>query len=216
MTQRNFARIEYARAWNIDVSKTYSLGTGSILKSGEKVRVDIEIRNTGTTPLTGIEYIDTVPPIFSDTDTRAYTVVSGTETITREYARAPGSEYDNYFRLPDIAPGRSVILSYELTALPASYGELLVGDFEIGETGADAYGDVGFNTDTTCGADMLVWRSTAAREYERGTRTFSDPILGPDIAEKLQDADNNNVLDSIQDISQEEKQEIFDRVTNSP
>jgi hypothetical protein len=50
----------------------------------------------------------------------------------------------------DIAPGETVIVSYELIALPASYGEMIVGDLEKGTVGADIYGDVGFKTSTTC------------------------------------------------------------------
>jgi len=48
---------------------------------------------------------------------------------------------------------------YDMIALPASYGEMIVGDLEKGTVGADAYGDVGFKTSTTCGASMLVWAS---------------------------------------------------------
>ncbi|MFZ2255910.1 MAG: hypothetical protein WAW59_02205 [Patescibacteria group bacterium] len=44
-------RSEYAQAFNIDISKKYSLGSGSVLKSGERITVDITIRNTGTAPL---------------------------------------------------------------------------------------------------------------------------------------------------------------------
>lgn len=34
--------------------------------------------------------------------------------------------------------------------------------------GADIYGDVGFKTATTCGADMILWRSdTIVRNYTK-------------------------------------------------
>ena len=48
---------------------------------------------------------------------------------------------------------------YELIALPASYGEMIVDDLEKNTPGADIYGDVGFKTSTTCGASMLLWVS---------------------------------------------------------
>lgn len=51
------------------------------------------------------------------------------------------------------------MFTYQLTALPMSYGEMLVGNLENGEVGEDIYGDVGFKTSTTCGADMMLWRS---------------------------------------------------------
>ena len=65
-----------------------------------------------------------------------------------------------------------------MIALPASYGEMIVGDLERGTVGADIYGDVGFKTSTTCGATMLLWTSgTTAREYARGTHEFGSISL---------------------------------------
>ena len=68
-------------------------------------------------------------------------------------------EYDAYFVGRDLLPGQSLEIQYDLIALPASYGEMIVGDLEKGTVGADVYGDVGFKTSTTCGASMLLWAS---------------------------------------------------------
>ena len=101
-------------------------------------------------------------------------------------------------------------VSYDLTALPTSYGELLVGNYEQGETGVDAYGDVGFSTDTTCGADMILWRSEdVARTYTKGTRSFSDMRLPPAIAERVQDSDGDGLPDSIGNISPGSQEEVL-------
>lgn len=51
-----------------------------------------------------------------------------------EFVLTSSSDYDAYFTLPDIPAGQMITLSYDLTALPTSYGELLVGDYEQGET----------------------------------------------------------------------------------
>jgi hypothetical protein len=59
----------------------------------------------------------------------------------------------------DLAPGESMEIRYEVIALPASYGEMIVDDLEKNTPGADIYGDVGFKTSTTCGASMLLWVS---------------------------------------------------------
>ena len=65
-----------------------------------------------------------------------------------------------------------------MIALPASYGEMIVGDLERGTVGSDIYGDVGFKTSTTCGATMLLWTSgTTAREYARGSHEFGSISL---------------------------------------
>lgn len=78
-----------------------------------------------------------------------------------------------YFVGRDLAPGETMEISYDLVALPASYGEMIVGDLEKGTVGADIYGDVGFKTSTTCGANMLLWASDLTlRMYTRGTHEF--------------------------------------------
>lgn len=48
---KNFVRSEYAQAFSVDIAKRYRLGSGSVLRSGERITVDIDIRNTGATAL---------------------------------------------------------------------------------------------------------------------------------------------------------------------
>lgn len=55
-----------------------------------------------------------------------------------------------YFIGRDIPPGQTLEISYDMIALPASYGEMVVGDLEKNTVGSDIYGDVGFKTSTTC------------------------------------------------------------------
>ena len=64
-----------------------------------------------------------------------------------------------YFIGRDIPPGATLEISSDMIALPASYGEMIVGDLEKNTVGSDMYGDVGFKTSTTCGASMLLWSS---------------------------------------------------------
>jgi hypothetical protein len=67
--------------------------------------------------------------------------------------------------------------------------------------GDDFYGDVGFETSNTCGADMILWSSTDTRSYVRGTRSFTQAELPPSLAGRLQDADKNGIPDSIENMS---------------
>ena len=69
---------------------------------------------------------------------------------------------------------------------------MLVGDFEEGTIGHDNFGDVAFKTSTTCGAEMMTWLSTAAREYQSSRRPalYSAP-LPKGLSEKLTDSDKN-------------------------
>lgn len=86
-----------------------------------------------------MEYLDTIPTIFSTENTYKYRVKSGDTSTSGDFVLTSSSDYDTYFTIPDIPAGQSIVLSYELTALPTSYGELLVGDYEQGETGADVF-----------------------------------------------------------------------------
>lgn len=123
---KNFLRSEYAASQGLDISKRYSLGSGTTLHAGQRIRVDIDIHNTSTTTAKSIEYLDTIPQIFSTDKTLQYTIKNNGTTITRDFALTASSDYDAHFTLPDIAAGQMSTISYELTALPTSYGELLV------------------------------------------------------------------------------------------
>jgi hypothetical protein len=102
----------------------------------------------------------------------------------------------------DIPAGATVVLSYEVTALPASYGTMIVDDLERGTVGADSYGDVGFETSEVCGDDYTVWNSDSSiRSYTRSTRSFAAAELPPSLAGKLTDADKNGIPDSVENMS---------------
>ena len=62
---------------------------------------------------------------------------------------------------------------------------------------------------------MILWRSTAVRSYERGTRTFTPAELPSSLAGRLQDSDKNNVPDSVENMTTEERQRIFKEMGNN-
>ncbi len=80
--------------------------------------------------------------------------------------------------------------------------------------GDDIYGDVGFETSNTCGADMMLWSSTALRSYQRGTRSFTTADISPSLAAKLQDADKNGVPDSVENMSTADRKTAYDTMGN--
>ena len=80
--------------------------------------------------------------------------------------------------------------------------------------GDDLFGDVGFKTSTTCGAEMILWRSLAAREYQRGTRTYTDADIPDAIKSRLIDADKNGVPDSLENMSLEDRQKAYKDMGN--
>ncbi len=145
------------------MNKTYKDTAHSTLYSGDPIEVKITLKNNSTRTIRNIEYLDSIPSYLSHEHTESYRVGS----VNRPLEYLTTDDYDIRMEVGDMAPGETVTLSYILSALPASYGEMKVGKLEGDELGDDDYGDVGFNTKTTCGAEMILWRSTAAREYER-------------------------------------------------
>ncbi len=197
-TVDTYIQSQYASAYGIEVSKTFQNISNSTVHAGDKIEVAIALRNTGTATAKNVSYIDTIPAIFSAEKTKKYQLVLDGQVITRDFHPLESTDYDAYFVWVDIPPGKTLYIKYQLTALPASYGEMLVGDFEQGETGTDTYGDAGFKTSTTCGADMLLWRSgQVSRDYVKWTRTFAQAQLPSHLASQFIDADKNGIPDSM-------------------
>lgn len=188
--RRLFVHSEYAPAYGLEVKRTFKNISHTTLRSGDRVEVDIAITNTSTGTIELKQYLEDVPQIFDFQKTTSYSLVSDGTEVDRIPEKIDTDLFDLAFIGKEIAVGKTLHIRYEVTALPATYGELLVGDFEIGETGHDVYGDVGFKNSTTCGADMLVWRSDVTlREYARGTRTFSAPELPERLKDLVRDTD---------------------------
>lgn len=59
-----------------------------------------------------------------------YQVILDGQVISRDFQYLDGTDYDAYFVGRDIPAGHTLQIKYQLTALPASYGDMLVGDFE--------------------------------------------------------------------------------------
>lgn len=118
------------------------------------------IKNNGNTVIRGVEYLDTILAFFSEEDTETYTVEIDGYLTERSIESLMTGDYDLIFRVGDIPPGATAIIRFPLKVLPASYGEMIVGDLERGRSSHDLYGDIAFRTSTTCGADRLEWLSS--------------------------------------------------------
>jgi hypothetical protein len=91
---------------------------------------------------------------------------------------------------------------------------MIVDRLEKGLVGDDLFGDVGFETSNTCGADMILWSSTADRRYVRGTRTFSPAELPPSLIGRLQDVDKNKIPDSIEHMTGSTLRDSYSTIGN--
>jgi hypothetical protein len=196
-----YIRSEYAPAYGVEIEKKYKNITATTLHGWDRIRVEITIRNTTPATLKNIEYLDTLAKIFDLPTDAKYSITLAWASRDYPLTTISAEEYDFSLRGVDIPAGQTLIFSYELEALPTSYGNMIVDRLEGWLVGDDLYGDVGFETSNTCGADMILWSSTDTRRYVRGTRSFTQAELPPSLAGRLQDADKNGIPDSVENMS---------------
>jgi hypothetical protein len=192
-----YVKSEYALAYGLSVSRRYENLSAGLLESGDRIRVEIEIKNTGTSTVRDLSYLDKVPKIFEILPDNTYTSTLGSQNTEEDLFPLSWEEYELYFRGMDIPAGQTLTLRYEVKARPMTYGKMIVDNLERWRTWDDPYGDVGFETSTTCGDDMILWVSGDARTYTRTTRSFDEASLPDSIATKLIDTDKDGIPDSM-------------------
>lgn len=129
-TTDTYVRSQYATAYGLQISKQYTNTTHATLYPDDLIQARISIKNTSPTTIKNIEYLDTIPQIFSLEKTLKYTIKIGSTSTDRPFEPIAAGDYDMHFVGRDLAPGETLEISYELIALPASYGEMVVGDLE--------------------------------------------------------------------------------------
>lgn len=82
--------------------------------------------------------------------------------------------------------------------------------------GHDGWGDIAFHTSTTCGAEMMTWYSREAREYDSSRRAATYDVPLPDaIKDKITDADNNGIPDSVEKMTPEQGMAEYKKMTGN-
>ena len=104
--------------------------SSTALHAGNKIEASITLKNTTTSPITNIKYLDTLPTIFDIGETKKYHIIIGGKKEERDIVFLQGESYDLELRGVTLRPGETMTLSYDLTALPASYGTMIVDDLE--------------------------------------------------------------------------------------
>lgn len=61
---------------------------------------------------------------------------------------------------------------------------------------------------------MVLWRSGGARDYTRGTRSYTAATIPDSIASQLTDADKNGTPDSVEDMSLSDRQAAYKQMTS--
>lgn len=112
---------------DLEITKTFIDTTPEFLQTDDRVNVELTFRNTGTTTLNNIAYVDNIPRHFILPE-RKFEVVGDEE---KELPMKPGlGLYDYLIDGFFLAPGEEITVRYALQALPLKYGYMQVGLFE--------------------------------------------------------------------------------------
>jgi hypothetical protein len=70
-----YIRSEYAPAYGVEIEKKYQNITSSTLHGGDRILVEITLKNTTSNIIRNVEYLDTLPKIFDLPDDAQYHVI---------------------------------------------------------------------------------------------------------------------------------------------
>lgn len=70
-----YVRSEYAPAYGVEIEKKYTNISSSTLHGGDRVLVEITLKNTTASTVKDIEYLDTLPKIFDLPESAKYQVI---------------------------------------------------------------------------------------------------------------------------------------------
>lgn len=89
-----YVRSEYALAYGIDIEKRYKNITSSILHGGDRIQVEVSLKNTSTNTISSIEYLDTIPKIFSLPQDATYKTILGLQSTDSPIENLAGEDFD--------------------------------------------------------------------------------------------------------------------------
>ena len=75
-----YIRSEYSSAYGIDIEKKYKNITASTLHAGDRIEINITLKNTTASTIKNIEYLDTLPQIFRIIPESKYRATLGTQS----------------------------------------------------------------------------------------------------------------------------------------
>lgn len=126
-----FVRSQYAEVARANIFKKYFANNNStLLLPDDSIRVEITIQNTSSEAMKNIVYLDSIAKIFARDNSSEYTIEVGGQKISKNFVEPDMGEYQLQFEIDEIPANSEAKLIYTLKVLPASYGEMLVGDFE--------------------------------------------------------------------------------------
>lgn len=124
-----YIRSQYASLVGMEMIKKYST-PNKVLFPKDTISVEISLKNNNGETATGVKYLDTISEIFDRDNTATYSVEIDGKIFEKNFVEKNTGDYDLEFDVGDIPAGATAKITYTLLVLPASYGEMLVGDFE--------------------------------------------------------------------------------------
>ncbi len=94
--RKTYIKSEYASAYGVEIEKSYTNLAGSTLHTGDRVQVDISIKNTTAKKISNTEYLDTIPKIFDTENTKKYKILLDGKSEERDF-RILSDDYDALF-----------------------------------------------------------------------------------------------------------------------
>jgi hypothetical protein len=125
-----YVRSEYAPAYGLEISKTYRNLTATTLHAGDRIAVEITLKNTTPRPIDSITYLDTIPAIFSLPSDAWYRLLLGSGSSEHPIEELSAEDYSVALRGERIPSGQTLTLSYELEAASMRYGDMIVDRLE--------------------------------------------------------------------------------------
>ena len=207
--ETTFIKWEYSELEWLKVEKVFTNINNTPLKSGDIIKVDIKLINTGNKKLENVAYLEKLPLIF---------------TLNEDSISIPNDFYLNldipwYDFLVDgfsLDPDESITISYNAETKPLKYWYLKLGLFEEWELWNDEYWDVIVKDSyENCSKPSLIFTSIEelwSRNYKKWIKELScneEKSALPDAIEKNTiDLDWNWIPDYIDDLKKLDMEKI--------
>lgn len=158
--QTSFMKSEYSEIEWIKIEKIFNDENWWYVKSHDRIKVNVKVKNTGSTTFKNMAYIDSIPSIFIlEKDSIE---INSTSALER---KAP-SWYDILVNNFSLAPGQEMRMTYYLNTLPIKHSFIQVWLFEPGEIWDDQYWDILLKRDEqNCWENSRIYQSQGARSY---------------------------------------------------
>lgn len=124
-----FIRSQYASLAQANVEKKYS-SKNNLLYPDDVIEVTISLKNNSAEAMKKVVYLDMITKIFAKDNSNNYEVEISGKKIEKNFVEPEGGEYNLQFEIDEIPANSEAKIRYTLKVLPASYGKMLVGDFE--------------------------------------------------------------------------------------